>query len=99
MPKAWLRERWETLIPAVEKLTVAQEEEVARLCAEEIAYFYERLAGLAPSSLSEPMSDTRNRIKELALTDQNSYVTDKGEREHIARKYMNYSKEEWRRIK
>ncbi len=99
MPKAWLRERWETFLPALEKLTLADEEEIARLCAEEIAYIRERLASASPSSLGEPMSDTRVRIKALPLTDQNSYVNEKGEREHIALKYMNYSREEWRRIK
>lgn len=99
MPKAWLRERWETLIPALEKLTVAEEGEIARLCEQERAYFYERFAHAAPSSLGEPMSDTRARVKAIPLTEDNSYVTDAGQREHLALKYLNYSQEEWRRIK
>ncbi len=99
MPKAWLRERWETFIPALEKLTVAEQGEIARLCEQEMAYFHERFANAAPSSLGEPMSDTRVRLREIPLTETNSYVNDAGEREHIARKYMNWSQEEWRRIK
>lgn len=99
MPKAWLRERWETLIPALEKLTIAKQDEIARLCEQEIAYFHERFANGAPSSLSEPMNDTRTRLDEIPLTETNSYVNDAGKREHIARKFMNYSREEWRLIK
>src|SRR5215467_13296098 len=99
MPKAWLRGRWDTFIPALEKLTVAEQDEVARLCEQEIAYFHERFANAAPSSLGEPMSDTRVRLREIPLTDTNSYVNDERKREHIALKFMNYSQEEWRVIK
>src|SRR5271165_940939 len=99
MPKAWLRERWETFIPAVEQLT--DEEEIAKLCAQEITYIRERLAAAnaVPSSYGEPMTDSRTRLKAIPLTEANSYTNDKGQREHIALKYMNWSQEEWRRIK
>ena len=36
MAKAWLRERWEVLLPALALLTTGEEGEVARICAEEI---------------------------------------------------------------
>jgi hypothetical protein len=86
-------------VPRLEALTVNQQEEIARICEQEIAYFHERFAGKAPSSLGEPMSDTRTRLEEIPLTDDNSFINDKGKPEHIARRYMNYSQEEWRLIK
>jgi hypothetical protein len=84
------------LIPLLEELTVEQEEEVARICAEEIAAWKARPTMKSLSSLKEPMTDTRNRIKEIPLTDRNSYFNRrKGKREHIALKYLNYTEEEW----
>jgi hypothetical protein len=96
MPKAWLKDRWEMLMPLLERLTVDQEEEVARICVEEIAAWKARPTMKSLSSLKEPMSDTRNRIREIPLTDRNSYIDARsGEREHIALKYLNYSESEW----
>ncbi len=96
MPKAWLKGRWDMLIPLLERLTVDQEEEVARICAEEVAAWKARPTMKSPSSLKEPMTDTRNRIKEIPLTDRNSYFNAKEQkREHIALRHLNYSEEEW----
>src|SRR5260370_30282836 len=96
MPKAWLKDRWDMLLPLLEELTVDQEEEVAWMCAEEIAAWKARPTMKSLSSLKEQMGDTRNKIKELLLTDRNSYLNPRsGEREHIALKHLNYSESEW----
>jgi hypothetical protein len=96
MAKAWLRERWKTLIPALESLSSAQETEIARLCAEEIDAWKARPSMQSLSSLKEPMTDTRNRIREIPVTEQNSYLNPRtGEREHLALKYLNYNEREW----
>src|SRR5579875_2990429 len=96
MAKAWLRERWKMLMPMLESLSSEQEAEIARLCAEEIAAWKARPSMQSPSSLKEPMTDTRNRIREIPVTEQNSYLNPRtGEREHLALKYLNYSEQEW----
>src|SRR5690242_2830692 len=48
-------------------------------------------------SLNTPMIDARNAIKEqLAVTPENSWLNPRsGEREHLARKYLNFSEAEW----
>lgn len=96
MAKAWLQKRWETLLPALERLTADQEEEIARICAEEIETWKSRPSMKSPSSLKEPMSDTRNAIRKLPLTKNNTWLNPKtNQREHIALKHMNYSESEW----
>ena len=96
MAKAWLQKRWETLLPVLEKLTVEQEEEITRICVEEIEAWKARPSMKSLSSLKEPMSDTRNAIRELPLTAKNSYLNARtGKKEHIALKHMNYSDSEW----
>jgi hypothetical protein len=97
MPKAWLKERWETILfPAVIGLTVADEQEIARVCEAEKDYFRARFAGKSPSSLKEPMSDTRNKIRELAFGESTRWLNPRTkEYEHILLKYMNWSDEEW----
>jgi len=96
--KAWFRERWETLIPALEALTIDDQEEMKRLCDEEIAYWRSRME--KPSALKDPMRFTRNRIKEIQpLTERNSYVDPRdGVQKHIALKYMNFTKDEWAEV-
>src|SRR5487761_271979 len=96
MAKAWLQKRWETLLPALERLTADQEEEIARICAEEIETWKSRPSMKSPSSLKEPMSDTRNAIRKLPLTKNNTWLNPKtNQREHIALKHMNYRESEW----
>lgn len=95
--KRWLTVRWETLIPALEALGSAQEAEIQALCEEEIAAWRARPGITSPNALRGPMTDTRRRMKQLALTDENSYLNPRsGKREHLALKYMNFSEEEWR---
>ncbi len=96
MAKAWLRERWQTLLPALASLSADQEEEIARICVAEIVVWKERPSMKSLSSLKEPMTDTRNELKKIPLTDQNSYLNPRTQqREHIALKYLNYSESEW----
>lgn len=97
-PRVWLQDRWKVLIPALEQLGLDQEEEIERLCAEEIAYWRDE-RHMSLSSMNVPMTDTRNRIKEFRLTPENQWKNPKtGKFEHIARKYMNFSEEEWNTI-
>ena len=96
MAKVWLQQRWELLIPALEKLTVDQEEEVVRICQEEIAYWRSRPQMKSASSLKRPMIDTRNELRKLLLGENNTWTNPRtGEREHIALKHLNYSEAEW----
>jgi hypothetical protein len=98
--KGWLQDRWEMLFPILAGLGYEQEEERARVCEEEIAYWRSRPTMKALSSLGKPMTETRNAIKQrLALTEQNRYLNPKTEqREHLALKYLNFTQEEWRAI-
>src|SRR5437867_2603161 len=93
----WIEERVKTFIPQIALLGVAQEAEIARLCAQEIETW--RARGLAQASLNSPMTAMRKAIKALPLTEENTWINEKQEREHLALKYMNFSKEEWGRIK
>ena len=97
MAKAWLQQRWELLFPVLAELTVDQEEQVAQVCAEEIAAWKSRPSMKSFSSLKEPMTDTRNEIRaKLPLTEHTSYMNPRtATREHIALKYLNYSEAEW----
>jgi hypothetical protein len=51
-------------------------------------------------SLNTPMTETRNRIREvLLLREDNWWINPKSQvKEHIALKYLNFSTEEWTRI-
>jgi hypothetical protein len=93
----WIEEHVRSFIPQIAELGVADEAEIARLCEEEIETW--RARGLAQASLNSPMTAMRKAIKGLPLTESNTWINEKREREHIALKYMNFSKEEWGRIK
>lgn len=93
MAKQWLLERWKALLPALEQ--AAQEEEIARLCHEELAAWRER--EMNSSSLRVSLTATRNQIRRLPLTDRTGWVNPRTRaREHVALKYLNFSPEEWR---
>jgi Telomere resolvase ResT/TelK catalytic domain len=97
MAKVWLQERWGLLISALEDLTVDQEDEIKRICEEEIAYWKARPQMKSASSLKKPMTDTRNALRErLELRENNTWINPKtGNAEHLALKYLNYSEAEW----
>lgn len=96
--KAWQRDRMAMLYDAIWPLTLAQEQEIERICEEEKQYIRSRPTMKSLVSLKEPMTDARNDIKEkwLPLTDSNSWVNPRSrEKEHIALKFLNWSDEEW----
>lgn len=97
MAKVWLQDRWDLLIPALSNLLVDQEDEIARICQEEIAYWKSRPQMKSASSLKKPMSDTRNMLRErLEIRENNTWVNPRtGKPEHLALKYLNYSEAEW----
>jgi hypothetical protein len=95
MPKVWLQQQWETLIPALEVLGVDQEAEIERLCVAAIAHWRDERK-MSLSSMRVPMTDTRNRIKQIPLTPANRWKNPQsGQYEHIVCKYMNFTPEEW----
>jgi hypothetical protein len=95
--KQWLAERLQVLLPRLAVLGKDQEGEIQRLCEEEIAVWRQRPTMKSIRSLNTPMIDARNAIKEqLAVTENNSWLNPRtGEREHLARKYLNFSEAEW----
>jgi hypothetical protein len=95
--KQWLAERLQVLLPRLAVLGRDQEAEIKLLCEEEIASWRSRPTMKSLRSLNTPMIDARNAIKEqLAVTEDNSWLNPRtGEREHLARKYLNFSEAEW----
>jgi hypothetical protein len=95
--KQWLAERLQVLLPRLAVLGRDQEAEIQRLCEEEIASWRSRPTMKSLRSLNTPMIDARNAIKEqLAVTQDNSWINPRtGEREHLARRYLNFSEQEW----
>lgn len=99
MARKWLEERWEALLPALEPLGKEQEEQIRVLCEAEKEWWRQR-PGMKERSLNTPMTETRNRIREvLLLREDNWWINPKSQvKEHIALKYLNFSTEEWTRI-
>ena len=98
--KQWLAERLQEVLPQLEVLGVAQEGEIQRICAEEIAAWRARPTMKSLRSLNTPMIDTRNAIRMLPVTESNSWVNPRThEREHVALRFMNFSDEEWAAMK
>src|SRR2546421_3847752 len=97
MATKWLEERWVTLIPALEPLGNADEEEIRAICEAEKEWWQKRPGIKKLGSLGKPMTDTRNHIREVLDVGDDNYWTNpkSGVREHIALKYMNFSTEEW----
>lgn len=93
----WLAERMEAFVEAVALLGVEQEQEIAALCAQEIAAWRARPTMRKQSSLKVPMTDARNILRSrLVVSDQNSWFNPQtGQREHLALKYLNFTNEEW----
>jgi integrase len=84
MAKKWLEARWVSL---GERLVSAKrEKQIKQICEEEIASWKARPSMKSISSLKEPMSDTRNFIRTLPLTQGMM---------RYALEHMNYSEEEW----
>jgi len=97
MALKWLQERWETLLPALEPLGREQEEHMREICEAEKEWWRRRPGMKQMRSLAKPMTETRNRIREVLLVgEENWWMNPKsGAKEHLALKYMNFSTEEW----
>jgi len=96
MTLKWLEQRLETFIPALAPLGLAQEPEIAALCAAEIAAWKSRPTMKAERSWRNPMLQTRRALEQIPLTQDNSWHNPKYNRqEHIALKYMDFLPSEW----
>jgi hypothetical protein len=97
MASKWLEERWEVLLPTLAPLGCAQEEQIKRICEAELDAWRQRPSLKQVNSLRKPLTETRNRIREMfPVTEDNGWMNPKsGEREHLALKYLNFSTEEW----
>lgn len=84
-PSKWLMKRWEAFFLALEAMSAAAE--IEALCLAEIAAWRQRPGVKQESSLRVPMTDTRNRIKE---------VVHNQEKQALALKYMSFG-EDWYR--
>jgi Telomere resolvase len=99
MPKSilgWVRDRWSTeLEPVLRVATVAQEKELRVFWEQELAWWkgHRHLDG---DSLRNPLTNVRTLIKQLPLTDENSYVNPQnGQQEHIGLAVFNLAEGEW----
>lgn len=99
MATKWLEGRWEALISALAPLGNEQEEQIRVLCEAEKEWWRQR-PGMKERSLTKPMIETRNYIREvLLLREDNWWINPKSHaKEHLALKYLNFSTEEWTRI-
>jgi telomere resolvase len=97
MASKWLEERLERLLPVLASLGQEQEEQIKRLCEEELQAWRERPSLQGKYSLGKPITETRNRLREtLQLIDTNCWINPKsGAREHLSLKYLNLSSQEW----
>lgn len=97
MTSKWLEERLERLLPMLASLGQEREEHIKRLCEEELQAWRQRPSLKEANSLSNPLTEARNRIREtLQITDTNCWINPKsGAREHLSLKYLNFSSQEW----
>jgi hypothetical protein len=100
MTTRWLAERIDLLLGALAPLGQGQEEEMARICAQEIAAWRERPSITKESTLRNPMTDTRNAIRDrLEVTAANRWLNPQTQQyEHLALRYLNFTEEEWIRV-
>ncbi|WP_172632428.1 protelomerase family protein [Dictyobacter arantiisoli] len=100
MTTRWLAERIDLLLGLLAPLGHGQEEEMARICAQEIAAWRARPSITKESTLRNPMTDTRNAIRErLEVTAANRWLNPQTQQyEHLALQYMNFTEEEWIRV-
>jgi len=66
------------------------------ICEAEIAAWRGRSGLRKPDSFRVPLTQTRQRVRQLPLTAENRWFNPRtGEWEHLALKYLNFSQEEW----
>ncbi|GCF11390.1 protelomerase family protein [Dictyobacter arantiisoli] len=92
----WVRDRWNLeLEPVLRTATLAQEAEVHAMWERELEW-WKTTRGLQGDSLRKPITQVRNLIRELPLTEENSWLNGRThEREHIGLKVCNLSEGEW----
>lgn len=97
MPKitGWERDYWQGMLPQVERLAHERNEPALAQLAKEVFAYWREERHLSESSIRNPLTNLRNQIKQLPLTEQNSYLTDEGQREHLALKYVRLTQQEW----
>jgi telomere resolvase len=97
MARAWLEERLNALLPALQALDALQEAEIARLCEEELAAWRARPEITRPQSLRPILTAARKAIKQgIQLTAANRWRNPRtGQWEHLALKHLNFTAEEW----
>ncbi|GCE50909.1 telomere resolvase [Thermosporothrix hazakensis] len=95
----WVLRRWqEELEPVIRPATVAQEAELQELWERELNW-WKQGRGLEGDSLRKPITQVRNLIRDLPVTEENSWFNPRTkEREHIALKVFNLSEGEWVRL-
>jgi Telomere resolvase len=100
MTTRWLAERIDVLLDQLAPLGQGQEEEMAQICAQEIAAWRARPSITKESTLRNPMTDTRNAIRErLEVTAVNRWLNPQTQQyEHLALRYLNFTEEEWIRV-
>ena len=100
MTTRWLAERIDLLLGELAPLGHGQEEEIARICAQEIAAWRARPSIKKESTLRNPMTDTRNAIRDrLEVTATNRWLNPQTlQYEHLALRYLNFTEEEWIRV-
>jgi hypothetical protein len=98
MPKKWLQERWDDFFPGLEAAGT-NEAAIAQLCRQELENWRARPTMRELRSLTGPLTETRNKIKELPLTDGVAWRnTRTQEVEHLALRYLNLTEEEWAQV-
>lgn len=100
MSAKWLEERWECLLPKLARYGKEEEEEIRKLCEEEVAEWRRRGGERRGKSLQAPLTQTRQRVRQLEVTVENGWINPRTrEREHLALKYLTVSSEEWREMR
>jgi hypothetical protein len=87
----WVAEEMQTFLPKIQSLK--SEKEVREACEEVVAAWRQRYPN--GNSLRNPITQARKALRTLPLTKKLSYLTEKGEQEHVALKYFNLSEAEW----
>lgn len=92
--KPWVAARMAEFLPLIAPLT--DEQQIAALCEAEVESIRRRPGLKSMLSWKEPLKDMRSLIaSQLPLTDENSYVDRKGNRVHLALKYLTFTDAEW----
>lgn len=98
MPKKWLEERWNEFFPMLQAAGT-NETVIADLCRRELENWRARPTMRELSSLTGPLTETRNEIKKLPLTDGVAWRnTRTQEVEHLALRYLNLTEDEWAQL-